>query len=71
MNRENLLSSLPEEFNTVYMRYLLNNIPEVFYRLRDGIQGKGSPGEQLFCQAYCRIMSIRFQRTKINDIIAG
>lgn len=42
MSKLNLLNSLPREFNTSYMLFLLNNRPEVFHRLRDGILGKGT-----------------------------
>lgn len=70
MLRENLLNSLPKEFNTPFMLFLLDNRPEVFHRLRDGILGKGSLEERLFCQAYCRIMSTRFNRLKVSDITA-
>lgn len=70
MSKLSLLNSLPKEFNTAYMLFLLNNRPEVFHRLRDGILGKGSLEEQLFCRAYCRIASVRFSRLKVSDVVA-
>lgn len=71
MSKLSLLNSLPKEFNTAYMLFLLNNRPEVFHRLRDGILGKGTLEEQLFCRAYCRIASVRFSRMTINDVITA
>ena len=71
MSKLSLLNSLPKEFNTAYMLFLLNNKPEIFHRLRDGILGKGALEEQLFCQVYCRIASIRFSRMTVNSVIAA
>lgn len=71
MSKQELLNSLPAEFNTSYMLFLLNNKPEIFHHLRDGILGKGTLEEQLFCRAYCRITSVRFNRMTVNDVITA
>lgn len=71
MSKFRLLDSLPNEFNTSYMRFLLNNRPEAFHRLRDGILGKGTLEEQLFCRAYCRIAPARFNRMTVNNVITA